>query len=228
MDPSSLAEHQTLLTKRIDQWMSRASPPSGAILSAKERHALTVELANIEADFCEFELDVREDHCEVGSSSTIMSPAVMHATLLAFKESIAEMKRFMRTHFPSVVDASHEYLSPADAAIATARDVQTKSQDSVQRSKQVVQDIVQVGHATINTLHSDRETIDRSLNTMEDLDSELGLAKRELVGFGRFLAADRCIHAAIIVLIVGLIVLLGVAVWHRSTRNHTPLSAPSS
>jgi hypothetical protein len=51
---------------------------------------------------------------------------------------------------------------------------------------------------------------------MEDIQSELALARKQMLAYARNMATDRIIRAFMILILVGTIVVLGVGIWKKT------------
>lgn len=86
-----------------------------------------------------------------------------------------------------------------------------------------------MGGAINEQLSMDSEQITLVTDKVEDINSELALAAKQLRGYVRHMATDRIIRALIILILLGTIVVLIVGIWRQVNRNNTsPTALPSS
>lgn len=103
-----------------------------------------------------------------------------------------------------------------EATMKMAQDIQQESLKSIERSKKSLRDTIEIGTNTLEQLKLDTEKLQNVQEDLEEMDSELSMAKKQLRGIVRRLGRDKCIRVMCILVLLGL---LGVLIYFIVKRK---------
>lgn len=103
--------------------------------------------------------------------------------------------------------------------IETGKKQMDETDQTIERSKKVVEDTINIGAATTSTLKGQTEQLVRVNNEMDTLQFSLKKASKLVKEIGRQIATDRCIMFFLVIIVVGVIAVIIVKLVHPSNKN---------
>lgn len=103
--------------------------------------------------------------------------------------------------------------------IETGKKQMDETDQTIERSKMVVEDTISIGAETTSTLKGQTEQLSRINNEMDTLQFSLKKASRLVKQIGRQIATDRCIMFFLFLILVGIIAIVIVKLVHPTNKN---------
>eukprot|EP00543_Licmophora_paradoxa_P006288 CAMPEP_0202448346 /NCGR_PEP_ID=MMETSP1360-20130828/7162_1 /ASSEMBLY_ACC=CAM_ASM_000848 /TAXON_ID=515479 /ORGANISM="Licmophora paradoxa, Strain CCMP2313" /LENGTH=278 /DNA_ID=CAMNT_0049065869 /DNA_START=150 /DNA_END=986 /DNA_ORIENTATION=- len=155
----------------------------------------------------------------------------LKADLTAMKQDFERDNLIGGAHHDSDVEYDEEEGQKAgDQMLGEASKIQEKTQDSLDVTKQLIEESKEVGLSSLEELKRQRETLGRIDKEMDRVDGALGQAEKLIKQFGKRMASDRFIQCFAVInslLLVGVIIF--VIFFNDSSDSDSSSSAsPSS
>jgi len=99
--------------------------------------------------------------------------------------------------------------------IMVAKEVQMESLQSVDRSKRIVEDTINVATETAQTLKSQTEQLERIDKQVDVVDSNLKKAEKQLRVFMRRMATDKLIMSFVCLVVLGILAVIVIAIVNK-------------
>jgi len=149
-----------------------------------------------------------------------------------FKSDLAKLKKDLlrvssasRERDELLAGATSDYESASmdqRQRLLTANARMEKATKSLEDSRRLAEESVDVGADTLRTLQGQKEQIIRTRNLIDEADSNVDRASRILTGMGRRVATNKVITAAIILVLLGIIGLIIYLVIPKGSSNPSP------
>ncbi|KAG0558134.1 hypothetical protein KC19_10G007000 [Ceratodon purpureus] len=112
--------------------------------------------------------------------------------------------------------------------IETGKKQMDETDQTIERSKKVVEDTISIGAETSTTLKEQTEQLSRINNEMDTVQFSLKKASKLVKAIGRKMATDRCIMFFLFLIAVGIVAIIIVKIVHPNDRHsiHIPGSTP--
>lgn len=115
--------------------------------------------------------------------------------------------------------------------IDTGKKTMDETDQAIERSKKVVEDTINVGAQTAQTLKSQTEQMGRIVNELDTIQFSIKKASQLVREIGRQIATDRCIMMFLFLIVCGVVAIIIVKIVHpnnKSIQNIPGLAPPAS
>eukprot|EP00249_Psilotum_nudum_P015283 c25242_g1_i1 orf=291-1088(+) len=103
--------------------------------------------------------------------------------------------------------------------VDTGRTKMDETDQAIERSKKVVEDTINVGTQTAQTLKAQTEQMGRIVNELDTIQFSIKKASQLVKEIGRRLATDRCIMMFLFLIVCGVIAIIIVKIVHPHNKN---------
>lgn len=101
----------------------------------------------------------------------------------------------------------------------TGNQTMDETDQAIERSKQVVQDTINIGTQTAQTLKSQTEQMGRIVNELDTIQFSIKKASQLVREIGRQIATDRCIMMFLFLIVCGIIAIIIVKIVNPNNKN---------
>lgn len=127
---------------------------------------------------------------------------------------------------PEIKHSQYDNMTTDQMMVKGRRDI-VETEQGLIRSNKIVEDTIQVATSTAETLNSQTEQLERTLDNLDRIEFSLKHAKRVIRDITRGLATDKCIRFMTLLAIIALVVMLVLKVFkvgqHHAKTSVKPL-----
>ncbi|CAM6013392.1 unnamed protein product [Sphagnum balticum] len=110
--------------------------------------------------------------------------------------------------------------------VQTGRKQMDETDQTIERSKKVVEDTINIGAETASTLKGQTDQLGRITNELDTIQFSIKKASQLVKEIGRQLATDRCIIFLLFLVVAGVIAVIVVKVVHSKNKSTSASSPP--
>eukprot|EP01018_Ginkgo_biloba_P009455 Gb_15226 [translate_table: standard] len=103
--------------------------------------------------------------------------------------------------------------------VSSGTKMMDETDQTIERSKKVVEDTVNVGAQTASTLKTQTEQMGRIVNELDTIQFSIKKASQLVKEIGRQMATDRCIMLFLFLIVCGVIAIIVVKIVHPNNKN---------
>lgn len=161
--------------------------------------------------FDEFEIECKEIYSDMDPQHRID----LERYNKNYKIRLITLKNSMIKSMPTIQYQYSEDLN-YEETLETTRKIQQESLESIDRSRQILVDTLEIGQNTLTQIREDTEKITQIKENIEDINDELTMARKQVKSIIRKLSRNRCTQILCIIALSGII---GVFIYYFVKRK---------